>query len=110
MKVIKAEEAICFFHTYGFRVDEEQVKEWAAQNNKKANVAGVSDQNGPIAEEDLHQFNEYWIWKGTAYEEGIDDKTKIERLLDEVAELRQKISKLETENDKLKLDLGIMPF
>lgn len=110
MKVIKAEEAIRFFRTYGFRVDEEQVKEWVTESNKIANEAGACDHGAPITEEDLHQFNEYWMLKRTAYEEGIDDKTKIVRLLDEVAELGRKISKLETENDKLKLDLGIMPF
>ena len=39
-------------------------------------------------------------WEGTAYEKGIDDQTKINRLLEEIADLKQKVSKLEKERKR----------
>lgn len=48
--------------------------------------------------------------KGTAYEEGIDDQTKIARLLEEVNELKSDISLLNKEQEQLDNRLGIKPF
>jgi regulator of replication initiation timing len=47
---------------------------------------------------------------GTAYEEGIDDKTKIDRLMEEISGLKIQIQDLQTENDQLRDKLGIPPF
>jgi hypothetical protein len=107
MSVINAEEAIRFFKTYAFRLDEVSVKEWAEEYNKNADTPCESR---PIEEKDLYTYNLWSVLKGTAYEDGIDDKTKIVRLLEEIAELKQKNSELHKEIQILELKLGISPF
>lgn len=105
MSVIDAEEAIRFFKTYAFRLDEESVREWAVEFNKGADS---SCESRPVEEKDLYTYNMWYVLKGTAYEDGIDDKTKIARLLEEIAELKQKNSELNQEIYLLesKLDLN----
>lgn len=48
--------------------------------------------------------------KGTAYEEGIDDLTKITRLLEEVEELNSAISLLKEQKEQLEDNLGLYHF
>ncbi|MBC2724325.1 MAG: hypothetical protein HGJ97_16940 [Desulfosporosinus sp.] len=104
MRVLNAEEAIRFFKTYGFRVDEASVREWVKENNKKANTACESC---PIDEEDLHSYDYWRFEKGTAYEDGIDDKTKIARLLNEVSKLKKEVEQLKDEKQHLENLLGL---
>lgn len=99
MRVLNVEEVIKFFKSYGFKVDEISVREWVKDNNNKANTHGESC---PIIEDDLLRYNHWCIVKGTAYEEGIDDQTKITRLLDEVELLRKEVKDLK--NDKYDLE------
>lgn len=47
---------------------------------------------------------------GTAYEKGIDNNTKIERLEKEIEKLHQEVDNLRSEKLKLELELGILPF
>jgi hypothetical protein len=103
MSVLNEEEAIHFIKSYGFRVDEESVKEWIKENNKKANRTCESR---PINENDLYSYNNWCVVKGTAYEEGIDDKTKIARLLEEVSLLKKEIEDLKGEKRHLENQLG----
>lgn len=58
----------------------------------------------------LEEFVEDSRWQGTAYEKGIDDQTKIERLLDEVMKLRKENERLQKENTEYSLRLGIGDF
>lgn len=106
MSVIKAEDVIRFFRLY-FKVDEELVQEWVEERNAKTNI---SDIRLEIDEDDLYEFNDWCRWKGTAYEAGIDDNTKIGRLLEEIRDLKDKIDTLETENKILLDQLEILPY
>jgi len=63
--------------------------------------------NFQVSEDDLYDFNEWCRWKGTAYENGIDDKTKIARLLDEINELKCELSLLKKEKEHLEGKLEI---
>lgn len=58
----------------------------------------------------MYNFSDWLRVKGTAYEEGIDDKTKIVRLLEEVADLRQENAKLHQENYQLLSKIDLLPF
>lgn len=98
VSVLNAEEAIRFFKSYGFKVDEDSVKEWVEDNNKKANTICESR---PIVEDDLYRYNDWCFVKGTAFEEGIDDKTKITRLLEEVSLLKKEMEDLKDEKRHL---------
>ncbi|WP_088049438.1 hypothetical protein [Virgibacillus dakarensis] len=104
MSILNAEEAIRFFKSYGFRVDEGSVKEWVKENNKQANT---TCKNRPIEEQDLYRYNDWCYVKGTAYEEGIDDKTKISRLLEEVSLLKKEVEYLRDEKHNLENLLGM---
>jgi cell shape-determining protein MreC len=48
--------------------------------------------------------------KGTAYEEGIDDKTKVNRLLEEIEHLENRIGQYAEENHELREQLGLNSF
>jgi len=61
-------------------------------------------------EEEVYRFIEAYRWEGTAFEEGIDDQIKIERLLEEITDLKKQIVKLHGEKAELEDQLGIMPF
>jgi len=104
MSILIVEEAIRFFKSYGFRVDEKSVREWVTEINKKANPTHTRRQ---IVEEDLYRYYDWLCVKGTAYEEGIDDKTKINRLLDEVSYLRKENERLKDEKRHLEDQMSI---
>jgi hypothetical protein len=104
MSLLNTEEAIHFFKSYGFRVDEGSVKEWVEENNKRANSIGESR---PIVEDDLYRYNDWCYAKGTANEEGIDDKTKIARLLEDVSLLKKEVESLKEQKQHLENLLGM---
>lgn len=103
MHSFTAQEANKFFQSYEVKCDEEVAQEWLDTKNPE-------DIGTEVTEDDVWKFTEWWMYKGTAYEEGIDDKIKIERLLSEVQRLEEKNDKLENEIVHLELKLGIMPF
>lgn len=41
------------------------------------------------------------------FEDGIDDKTRIDRFIEEVKELKYQVEKLEQENYELRIKLGL---
>jgi predicted RNase H-like nuclease (RuvC/YqgF family) len=102
MSALIIQEAMSFFRSYGIKVEESLVKEWVLTNE--------FDPNHQMKEEDIYCFNEWCRWKGTAYEEGIDDQVKIERLLEEIRSLKIDIESLKDENGRLEERLGIYPF
>ncbi len=104
MNVLNAEEAIHFFKSYGLRVDETLVIQWVKENNEKA-VRPF--ENRPIVEEDLYIYNDWCRVKGTAFEEGIDDTTKIIRLLEENLLLKKEVEKLKAEKQRLEDSFGL---
>lgn len=107
------EEAANFLRSeYGMEykdksVTSKVVTEWVEQGLIKA----TGDRNHLAIElEDLEEFAEECQWKGTPYEKGIDDQTKIKRLLEEVMELKRENMRLQEENTKYVLKLGIGDF
>jgi len=98
--------AIKFFRLYGVKCEENDkfVEEWLSSNPTR------KDLGEDFSEDDLYDFNDWCRWKGTAYEKGIDDQTKIKRLLEEISELKSEIADLRDENNQLEARLGINPF
>lgn len=83
-------EATTFFRSYEVKCEEKLVQEWM-------DSIDLDDDTQPLSEEDLHEFNEWRRWKGTAYEEGIDDQTKIARLIEENRALMIEVELLKKE-------------
>jgi len=107
MTHLTEKEATLLMHSYGMKCDVKKVKQWL----KEGTLKGIeNDGDYSIAEDEVYSFLEAYRWEGTAYEEGIDDKTKINRLLEEIANLKQKVSELEKEKEQFKNQLEIMPF
>lgn len=94
MSACAVKEATEFFYSYGANCDQKLVEEW--MNDPNTRVI-----NNPLCEEDLHRFNDWYRWKGTAYETGINDQTKVARLLEEITKLKKEIEWLEEENREL---------
>jgi len=103
MSSFTAKEATKFFHSYEVKCDEKQVQEWMDDPYTK-------NTGSEVTEEDVWEYTDWSIRKGTAYEEGIDDKTKVKRLLMEVQRLEEENDKLREEKILLELELGISPF
>lgn len=63
-----------------------------------------------VDEGDLYAFNDWLTSQGTAYEPGIDDETKIIRLLEEIKDLKEENAKLKDKIYKLENKQGISLF
>jgi len=97
MSAFTPKEITDYFESYGPKgseCNEKLVEEWMNDLNTRSI-------NNPICEEDLHRFKDWYRWKGTAYETGIDDQTKIARLLEENSKLKKEIEVLEEVNREL---------
>jgi len=98
-----AREATEFFRSYEVKCDEELVQEWLNHTSNEQISA-------PVTEEHVWAFTDWWMRQSTAYEDGIDDKTKIERLITENQRLKKENNTLRSEKILLEHDLGISPF
>lgn len=107
MSTLTVKEATSFFRSYGLKCDEKWVQEWMDDSKFRRNT---QEKNHQISEADLEDFNDWSSRKGTAYEIGIDDKTRIKRLIEEVSELRKEIDQLKMEKYDLESRLGLFPF
>lgn len=107
MNTFNLKEVTMLLHSYGFKCDTEMVSRWIIEGNIKGFGNGEAYE---VLEEEVYRFINAYRWEGTAFEEGIDDQTKIERLLEEMEDLKKKIAKLQEEKAKLENQLGIMPF
>ncbi|KYC92357.1 hypothetical protein B4102_3733 [Heyndrickxia sporothermodurans] len=107
MTKLTVQEATSLMHSYGMKCDMAKVKQWLNEGE----LQGIQN-NGiyTIEEDEVYKFLDAYRWKGTAYEKGIDDKTKINRLLEEIEDLKKQVSVLKEEKANLKGQLGIMPF
>lgn len=103
MAALTIKEATSLIHSYGLKCDEVKVTEWVSDGK----IKGFENK---IEEDDVYNFLEAYRWEGTAYEKGIDNKTKISRLLEEIADLKNQVSELQEEKAKLEDRLGISPF
>ncbi len=110
MKLTIEEATSILYSDYGMESNGEKVTttivtEWVEQGLIKSSGDGI---NRTIDIADLEDFVEDCRWKGTAFERGIDDKTMIKRLMDELFKLKMENERLEKENYKyaLKLEIG----
>lgn len=107
MSNLNVKEATLLMHSYGIKCDRHLVEQWLIEGKLKGTE---SEGNYTVEEEEVYEFLEAYQWEGTAYEEGLDDKTKITRLLEDISEFRQRIKELENENRELKEKLPSSEF
>lgn len=105
--MITVKEVTHFFRSYEVKCDEKVVAEWMEKNPVGRKLR---DDKEAIDEWDMYNFSDWWRVYGTAQEEGIDDKTKITRLLEEIADLKKANEELRMENLELISKLDILPF
>lgn len=105
--MITVKEATLFLRSHQVECDEQLVGEWMDKNPVGR---ALRDSKDEINEWDMYAFSSWWRVHGTAYEAGIDDQTKITRLLEEVAYLKKKNEELQEENFKLISKLDLLPF
>jgi predicted RNase H-like nuclease (RuvC/YqgF family) len=107
MKIMTVHEITNLFHSHGLKCDEQIVKEWITEGKIKG-----TGKCAPytVSEDDVYTFLYDYRWNGTAYERGIDDQTKIDRLQDEIIDLKKQVEKLQQEKSELQGELGIIPF
>lgn len=107
MIILTLIEATSLLHSYGIKCDQKMVKQWIESGLIKGQESKF---NYSIEDEAIYDFLHSYQWEGTAYEIGIDDKTKIKRLLIEIEGLKAQVSKLTSEKEKLEDQLGILPI
>lgn len=105
--MITVKEATLFFRSHEVKCDEQLVGEWM---DKSPVGRALRDSKDEIDEWDMYAFSDWRKVYGTAYEAGIDDQTKITRLLVEVSYLRMKNEELQKENLELISKLDLLPF
>jgi hypothetical protein len=99
MGMLDVSKTTLLMHSFGMKCDKYQVEQWI----NKGKLKGIEIESKYLVEEDeVYNFLEDYRWSGTAYERGIDEKTKIARLLEEIDEFRQRIKELEDENRALR--------
>ncbi|MBS4219544.1 hypothetical protein KHA96_15575 [Bacillus sp. FJAT-49711] len=97
------EEITKFFHSHEVKCQSSDVQKWI-------NKTGGPSNDEELTDWDMFDFSEWWSYQGTAYEDGIDDKTKIARLLEEIEDLKREKYKLMDEINTLEQRLDILPF
>jgi predicted ribosome quality control (RQC) complex YloA/Tae2 family protein len=107
VSTLPVKQVVKFFRSYGLKYETELVEEWMSTDPFLPKAESVSHQ---ISEEYMHRFNDWLRWKGTAYEVGIDNETKINRLLEEINSLREQVERLQREKAELEDQSGILPF
>jgi predicted RNase H-like nuclease (RuvC/YqgF family) len=103
MKRLTLEETTSILHSNGIKCNVNEVNKWIIRGKIKAGEQGITKEQ---VEDFLHRYQ----WEGTAYEPGIDDQTRIARLLEEVQDLRLENKRLKHENEQLKSDSEALPF
>jgi hypothetical protein len=103
MSSLPVEEVSQFFRSYGLKYETDIIYEWLTKDP-------FSPKTNQICESDLLRFNEWFSCEGTAYEYGISDETRINRLYEEINRLRSEIEELELKNRVLEELLDIPPF
>lgn len=103
MGTYNAAEATKFFRSYGAKCDENEVKEWMKGTP-------TLSRGYQVEEWDLYAFNDWMKCKGTSYEPGIDEETKIARMLEEITELKKQNRSFKKEIYKLAKEPAILPF
>jgi hypothetical protein len=103
MSSLPVKEVSHFFRSNGMKYEIKLIIEWLTEDP-------LSPDTDQVSEKDIHRFNEWLSCKGTAYEEGIDNETKISRLHEEINILRKEVEELKWKNAILEELLGITPF
>jgi hypothetical protein len=105
--MITIKEATLYFRSHDVKCDEKLVGKWMDQCQVGRELRDLKDE---IDEWDMYNFSDWCSVYGTAYEDGIDDQTKINRLLKEIDELKKENETLKAEITALEDSLGILPF
>lgn len=105
--MVTVKEATLFFHSHEVKCDEKLVDEWMDKSPVGRDLRDLKDK---IDEWDMYNFSDWCRVYGTAYETGIDEQTKITRLLEEIAYLRKENEELKRVNFELESKLDILPY
>jgi hypothetical protein len=107
MSILNVEEIMILLRACGRRCNKHTVEQWLMHGKLKGTE---SEGSYTVEEEEVYKFLNSYKWEGTAYEKGLDDKTKVSRLLEDLSYFRQKIKELENENRELKEKLSLSEF
>jgi hypothetical protein len=88
----------------GIECQFHDVKKWAIEGQLKAKH---ENRVYRIDQDDVYEFLEL-LWKDSPYEIGINDETKISRLIQENKEIKKRNVQLGKENKKLRQKLSSM--
>lgn len=107
MPNLDVKEAMVLLRACGRRCNMHKVEQWVMEGKLKGTE---SEGIYTFDEEEIYRFLDTYKWEGTAYEKGLDDKTKVSRLLEDISYFRRKVIELENENRELKEKLSLSEF
>lgn len=103
MSSYTATEANRFFRFNGTKCDNNEVEKWMKDTP-------TIHRGKQVDEWDMYAFNDWLRCKGTSYGLGIDDQTKISRMIEEIKELKKENEALKKEIYKLETGHENLPF
>lgn len=107
------QEMISYLHDHRVEESEQMIRRYLRQGKIQGFRSANRKEGWRIPEDEVYRYLVAPNYKGTIYEEDIDDDTRIKRLFAEVERLEQYVSELSRENHNLRSKLGIdngLPF
>lgn len=107
------QEMISYLRDHRIEESEQMIRRYLRQGKIQGVCSSNRKEGGRIPEAEVYRYMVAPNYKGTIYEEDIDDITLIKRLFAEVERLEQHVSGLSSENHNLRAKLGIddeLPF
>lgn len=108
--MLTIKEAVSVLRSYELHCSEQTLRRWLHQDRIHGTPPRNRRDGWRIAPTCLVEFLIECSHEGTALEYGIDDETRIERLMEEVYELRLKNEQLVNEIAELQAKLDVIPF
>jgi hypothetical protein len=112
-ETLSVSEAAAMLGEYRIHHSEQMLRRWLRQGKIKGTPPTSRKEGWRIPVAEVWHLIMAPAMEGTAYEYGIDDKTRIERLIEENKELKDFVRELRDENHILRVRLGLddgIPF
>lgn len=111
--MLSVSEAAAMLGEYRIHHSEQMLRRWLRQGKIRGEPPSSRKEGWRIPIEEIWELIMAPAMEGTPYEYGIDDRTQMERLIEENRKLKEQVRDLRDENYDLRVKLGLddeIPF